>query len=262
MIGVGDEILAAGQAQRHFDRTGERSYIVDRHNKARWHPIWEGNPVLVHPDRHMDPGTRLNRIVNGPHARPYIVYPFTAESGWTFNRAFRARDHLARIYLTPEEHALGVLTRATVGPYILIEPWSKHPNLRWPLEHWADLIRARADLTFVQHVHADAPWLQGPNVHHVPATFRQACALVAHAQVYIRGESGLLHAAAALSVPAIALWGGCMDWDVLGGYPHEVGLGITTPPCGRWLPCAHCVETMRAIRVADVLAALEQIGVE
>jgi hypothetical protein len=261
-MGMGDEILAAGQAQRHYELTGERSYIVDQRDRPRWSPIWDGNPILVHPDRRVDSREPIHRIVNAPGARPYIVYPFTEQTGWTFNRAFRARDHLARIYLTRDELRLGADVRRRFGPYVLIEPWSKHENLRWPLDHWEDLIRQRADLTFVQHIHADSPLLTGPNVHHVQTTFRQACGLVVSAQVYLRGESGMLHAAAALGARSIALWGGCMDWEVLGGYPGQYALGIQTPYCGRWLPCTHCSAAMRAITVTEVCRALDKIGVE
>lgn len=256
-MGYGDEILAAGQAQRHFDATGQPSVIVDLRNQPRWHPIWQGNPVIVPPGEVRD---STHRLRSAPNARPYIIYPFTMESGWTFNRDFRARDHIAKIYLTGPEQRRGQYVRGRYGPYVLIEPWSRHDNLRWPLDRWQQLIAARPDLTWVQHTHKDSPRLEG--VHREPATFREACGLIASAQVYIRGESGLLHATAALGRTSIALWGGCMDWDVLGGYPGQIGVGVQMPPCGRWHPCAHCVAAMAAISVEDVLTALRQSGVE
>jgi hypothetical protein len=230
-VGYGDEILAAGQAQRHYEATGQRVQIVDLHGRPRWHPIWEGNPVIVKPDTGSSNGRPPYKLLNAPNARPYIVYPFTPESGWTFNTSFRAREHVAKIYLTGDEQRRGWHVKYRYGAYVLIEPWSKHENLRWPLDHWQALIAARSDLTWVQHTHKDSPMLQG--VHREPATFREACGLIASAEVYIRGESGLLHAAAALGTQTIALWGGCMDWDVLGNYPKQLGLGISRPSSPR-----------------------------
>lgn len=255
-MGYGDELLAAGQAQRHFEETGVRSVIVDRRGRMRWHPIWEGNPVIVRPEDVGSSDEIIHRLVNGSGCRPYITYPFTEDTGWRFNRAFRARDHVARIYLTPEELALGAYTRARYGPYVLIEPCSKHRNLRWPRASWTRLIAALGrSIPVVQHTHGETDFFV-PGAVPVAASFRGACGLVASSAIYIRGESGMLHAAAALRKPTIALWGGCMDWDVLGGYPGQIGLGVTPPFCGSWRPCTHCAAIMAGIAVDTVAATI------
>lgn len=258
-MGYGDEILAAGQAERIHRTTGRRVLITDLHGRGRWHDIWAGNPVIVDPRR--DSATAINhavRLINAPNARPYIVYPFTPDTGWTFNRSFRARDHVATIYLTDSERQFAAAVVDRLGPFVLIEPWSKHENLRWPLSHWQTLVAARPDLVFVQHVSGEAPLITAPNVCHIQTTFRQAVALCVRALVYIRGESGMLHACAAIGGRSIAIWGGCMDWDVLGGYPQETPVGIVTPPCGRWKPCAHCAQIMAGILPAHVVDALDE----
>lgn len=158
--------------------------------------------------------------------------------------------------------SLGRLLRQELGPYVLIDPGSRHQNLRWPFEHWEQLVAARPHLTWVQHT-----WPGGPSI--VPGvqafetgTFRAACGLLASASGYVRGESGMLHAAAALSIPSVAIWGGCMAFDVLGGYPTQVAVGVHQPPCGCYLPCQHCAEIMQSITVDEVLAGLARIGVE
>lgn len=252
-MGYGDEILAAGQAQRWFEAHQEPSVIVDTHQRPRWHPIWAGNPAIVPPA-----AARLgmHTITNAPHARPYIVYPFTEDTGWTFNQTFRARDHIARIYLTEAEQAPARALQQRLGPYFLIEPFTKHPNLRWPLDRWQLLVCEFPDVPFVQHVHKDSPLLD--DVEHVPATFRQACAYVRYAAAYLRSESGLCHAAAAFGTPNLVVWGACMDWDVLGGYPKQVGLVRYDDgyPCGRWRPCAHCQQALVLITVEMAVVAL------
>lgn len=252
-MGYGDEILAAGQAQRLFDATGHRVGIYDQQRRRRWHPIWDGNPILVRPD---EGNTVHHLLVSAPNARPYIVYPFTAETGWTFNRSFHARDHVARIYLTDDELDVGRDLKRRHGSYVLIDPWSKHPNLRWPREHWQALIDARPDLTFVQHIYnGTGYYLDRVELVGTP-TFRAACGALASASVYVRGESGMCHAAAALGVEQVTIWGGAMDWEVLGGYPKQLPVGVFTPPCGRYLPCVHCAHTMAAILPDDVASVL------
>ena len=250
-MGYGDEILAAGQAQRLFDSTGDRVEILDVARRRRWHPIWDGNPVIVKPH---DVGQPKHAIVSAPHARPYIVYPFTEESGWTFNKAFAAREHIAKIYLTADERQFGQRV-ADDGPFVLVDPWSKHVNLRWPVSHWQVLVNhLLTQYRVVQHVWGDAPVLHNVETVQTPS-FRLACAVLSYAALYVRGESGMCHAAAALDVPNVVIWGSCMDWDVLGGYPTQLGVGVGDRCCGRWLPCPHCKQAMYEIDPLQVIRA-------
>jgi len=259
-MGYGDEILAAGQAQRLYNRSGERVEILDLNGQRRWHPIWEGNPVIVRPG---DDVGCYQSITSAPNARPYIVYPFTVDTGWHFNRDFRARDHRARIYLTDAERQCGLGTLAERGPYLLVEPYTKHENLRWPLALWKLLTRALhrvcPDYAIVQHTHRDTVEVL-PGAQAVHATFREACGLVASCACYIRSESGMCHAAAALGAYQVTIWGGCMDWEVLGGYPHQAGLIDTGPqsPCGSWKRCLHCQQILTQIRVEMVVTAVQR----
>lgn len=257
-MGWGDEVLAAGQAQRLYEADPSRRVaICGQDGAVRWHPIWEGNPILAHP-RDVAAGERVQRLTSGPGCRPYIVYPFTPESGWTFNQAFKAREHIARIYLTEDELARGTQARARYGPFVLIEPYTNHQNFAWPLAQWQALVDACPDLTFVQHTHPASEWLE--RVHHEPATFREACGLLTTARAYIRSESGMCHAAAALGRPTVTLWGGCMDVEVMGGYPLQVSVKDDGPgsPCGRWRTCPHCTAVMAGLTVERVAAALRQ----
>lgn len=241
--------MAAGEAQRWFEATGKRSVIVDLDGHRRWHPIWDGNPVIVRPG---ETATDYYTIMNAAHCRPYIHYPFTAEGGWQFNTAFHCRDHIAKIYLTPDEIALGVDLQSHLGPYVLIEPWSKHANLTWPFDHWQALITALPHVRFVQHLHSNSRLLSG--THGVLATFREACGLIQSSLLYVRGESGLCHAAAALGRPQLTIWGACMDPDVMAYYPQQLVVENFNgqPPCGSWKPCDHCAAAMRGIAVERV----------
>jgi hypothetical protein len=254
-MGWGDELVAAGQAQKLFQQTGQRVRIIDLQGRPRWHDLWSGNPAIVSPAE-VQLGPDVQELVNGPNARPYIVYPFTKDTGWTFNKAFRCRDYPATVYLTGQERARGERALQEFGPYVLIEPFTKHDNFRWSLERWAELVAACPDLTFVQHTHAESTVI--PGARPVPATFREAIGLIAEASAYVRSESGLCHAAGALQRPQVTIFGGCMDAEVMGGYPNQICLVDEGPqtPCGSWRPCRHCAEAMDRITVEMVRAAL------
>lgn len=259
-LGAGDEIVAAGQAQRLWDADpSSRIAIVDVNGRPRWHPIWEGNPILASP-ADVARGEQVRTLMSAPNCRPYIVYPFTKDTGWTFNKAFRCREHKAQLYLTPEEIARGDEARLKYGPYVLIEPFTKHDNFRWPIERWNTLVHSCPDLRFVQHTHLESgDFVDG--AHLEPATFREACGLIAGASAYVRSESGLCHAAAALGCPQVTLFGGCMDADVMGGYDKQICIVDVEAgsPCGSWKPCDHCARAMQRITVGLVRQALYHV---
>lgn len=196
----------------------------------------------------------MRKVRNGPNCRPYIVYPFSKETGWTFDKSFRCADHVAKIYLTDAELARGKEARKQHGKYILIEPFTKHQNFRWPLAKWNQLVAACPDLTFVQHTHKDSVQLVTGAIPE-EATFREACGLLTGADAYVRSESGMCHAAAALGVRQVTIFGGCMDPEVMAGYPLQTVLA-EGPPCGSWLPCDHCAKVMERLAVGQVIDAL------
>lgn len=255
-MGYGDEIVAAGQAERIYASDPSRRVgIFDINRRPRWHDVWVGNPIIA-PPADIERGEPVHVLISAPHARPYIVYPFDASTGWTFNSTFKVREHVAKIYLTEQEVGRGVEAQARYGPYVLIEPYTKHVNFRWPLERWTGVVAACPDLTFVQHIHQDSAPIPGARTEW--ASFREACGLAAGCDVYLRSESGMCHAAAALGVRQVTLFGGCMDPEVMAGYPGQTVLADTGPgsPCGSWRRCEHCQAAMERMTVDQVVQAL------
>lgn len=260
-LGFGDEIMAAGEAQRIYEQGGQKVAITDRSGAVRWSDIWRGNPAIASVEESRLGG--VQRIRNGPNARPYNAnMPFTAKSGVKFTD-WRARDHRGRIYLTEDEIAIGRSVRERLGPYWVVEPSPSarsNPNKRWPFERFQALVGQVVAWRWVQPLHKESQPLDA--VRSVStATFRDACGLLASAEGYVGTEGGLHHAAASLGIPAVVIFGGCMSVETF-GYPEHVNLADDGPesPCGRWLLCAHCTQAMDRISVDQVLAACIVIG--
>ena len=246
IMGWGDTILAAGQAQRLYDEAPDLGPItlLDGAGAIRWQPIWLNNPAIRQPRSAPPPMVRTLRTGHG--YLPYLNYPYSGETGWTFSPTWKASDHRGKIYLTPEEIVLGVTVSDSFGPYILLEPSGmdrKNRNRCWPSDHWWQLsavLRSLAPLNVVQLDHPAVDAL--PNVPRIAHDgFRQACGVLASATLFVGPEGGLAHAAAALGIPSVILWGGCISCDVL-GYPEHVNLVFDHPqtPCGSPKPCDHC----------------------
>lgn len=259
-MGFGDELMAAGQAERIYRQDGLPVAILDKRGRVRWSEMWNGNPAIATP-AHVQAGKPHLTVTNGVGCRPYIRYPFTASGGLKFT-GWRARDYVGRLYLTTAEREIGERMRADVGPYVVIEPDVKAastPNKHWGLDRYAALVEQLPDVTFVRAKGDESQPF--PSVRTVRTeTFRDACGVLAAADGYVGNEGGFHHAAAALGKPAVVVFGGFIS-PYTTGYQTHINLYDSgdDSPCGRWLPCDHCQAAMERIRVDEVAGAVRDM---
>lgn len=251
--------MSAGHARRVFDADpSKRVAVCDAVGRPRWSDVWLYNPIVAPPEA-VARGEPVHRIVNAPGARPYLHYPFTRETGWRFTD-WCANDHRGQLYFSQEERARARRRSESLGPFVVIEPSlsaDSNRNKAWIATRWFDLVHTVLDRHFVQFLHPDSEPLSG--VTHIPtASFREACALLAFAEALVTTEGGLHHAAAALYVPAVVIFGGCASVTTT-GYDGHINLAFGEA-CGRYLPCAHCREAMQRITVADVTDAVRVVA--
>lgn len=247
--------MASGQARSAFNETGKRVRIVGKNGRPRVNDLWRGLPWIVN-----DATERgdFATVVNGPQARPYIRYPFTRALGCTYS-GWRARDHVGAIHLFAPELAHAEAWTRGRPPFIVLEPNlapMSNPNKQWGVDRWqalADILSKRGFLP-VQLGPRGTPILRNV-LHFETPTFRDAAAILARASAAILPEGALHHAAAALGVRAVVLFGGAVDVNAT-GYPLHRNIA-TAPACGRWLPCSHCASTWAAIKPAAVAATFE-----
>lgn len=146
----------------------------------------------------------------------------------------------------------------TIPPGELAEAWQAFPATgrrrlglalhssahcrNWPLERVAELIHGLGTDIEVFLFGKPGPWPEidlGPDVTHIHVlprlncTLRESLALLATMDVFVGPDSGLVHAAGALRVPTVALFG-----------PFEAGQRVTRYPTVRSIqgraPCAPC----------------------
>lgn len=116
----------------------------------------------------------------------------------------------------PEETAEFVMRKITVPkPYIALVPSAAWTMKRWPQEYWAKLIELMPTMSFVilggpldtfceKYVQIEPKRIQNLAGK---LTLIESCAVIKHAAITISGDTGLLHAADQIGVPAIALIG-------------------------------------------------------
>jgi ADP-heptose:LPS heptosyltransferase len=145
--------------------------------------------------------------------------------------------------------------------FIVIEPnvpvsKSVALNKQWPVYRYAEVatqLMSRGHDVVQFHNGKGGFRIPGVRVVKTP-TFRLAAAVLARAALYIGAEGGLHHAAAALNIPGVVLFGGFIPPSVT-GYDSHTNLTGGAEACGSLLTCKHCKMAMEAISTSDVLRA-------
>jgi ADP-heptose:LPS heptosyltransferase len=251
-VGWGDEIMVTGIAKRLNADAAKPVVVIGRDGNQRWHEIWTDNPRIM---RHSWDRKSLAHVVhNGPSVRPYIAAK--TDERWVW-KDFDCTP--GEIYFSPAEKTFAKdLARGS----IIIEPNCKakaSPNKDWGRARWqalADLMR-KAGLNPLQmgnpgdHVLHNVPMMVTPS-------FRMACAVLATCRAAVLPEGGLHHAAAALGVRAVVVYGGYISPRQTGYNLHR-NLFTGGEPCGMRRECSHCKKAMSEISPEFVLSQLLEV---
>ena len=210
--------------------------------RAEWSAVFEGNPRIL---KKPEPGCEV--VDNYTGHRPYIK---EIRDRRTVFSDYKARP--GEIFLTfREKHWAG---RVCPPDFILVEPHTKGTvyadNKQWPFERYQEVVRS-VKATWVQV--GPKKTLKGVKFIHTP-TFRDACAILDRAKLFLGGEGGLHHAAAALGKKAVVIFGGCANPKVT-GYDTHINLSYGEP-CGSLYSCPHCKDAMAHIKVGGVVEAI------
>ena len=211
--------------------------------------IFEGNPRIA--EKPLEDET-LCWIANFPGHRPYIKS--LENDHITFNYDFKAEP--GEIYLLKDE-AVKPLSR-----YVVVEPnvkqnWYPGTNKDWGFKNWQTLVN-KMDLPWVQLGDQALPRLKGVR-HHKTDSIRSAMGVLSGADLLVTTDGALHHAAAAMGVPAIVLWGGFSPPQVL-GYDEHVNIWHGGEACGKFrVKCNHCRKLMDEISVEEVTEAIERV---
>jgi hypothetical protein len=254
-MGYGDQLMATGMARGARARGkriafGDGQKILWDHHSAQ---IFRGNPNIAEPGSEGE--TDLEWI---PFYRGNRIYNRQAGDRWIWNPDFRAIP--GDVHFDEQEAAFA---RHFGSGFVVIEPnvpefKTVAPNKQWPVARYREVaMRVMADgLRVVQFDHGGAVKIAGARLVRSP-TFRHGMAVLANAALYIGAEGGLHHAAAAVGIPAVVLFGGFIPPQVT-GYDTHTNLTGGAEACGSLKACEHCKRAMEAISVSDVMEAAHQ----
>lgn len=249
-MGFGDDIMATGLAKGAALRGKQIAFGNEQ--KIIWGPwskqIFKNNPNIAEPGRERSKNVEWIHYYKG-----HRIYNKLAADRWLWNMEFRAKP--GEVYFDASDP----INCPISSGFILIEPnvpqqKTVAKNKQWPFERYQAVVDE-----FMRQGFDVAQFDTGPHLKNVRVlktqSFRHAMALMTHAKLAILPEGGLHHAAAALGVPAVVIFGGFIPPSVTGYERHTNLTGGTKVFCGSLRTCAHCREAMDRITIDDVLDA-------
>lgn len=240
-MGFGDDLIVTSIVKKARSRTN-RPIVVGNGAVVSWSEVFENNPYIL---RKPTPDCVWVRNVEGN--RPYIDYYKSNDVRFAW-KPFHAEP--GELYFSPEE------LRWQESDFCYIEPNVKTDvfadNKDWGFQNWQKVV----DLT------PEIRWVQGRGralrgvIQLDTKSFRDACALLSRASLFVGGDGGLGHAAAALGKPAVLVLGGLIDPKMMWDYPNFRLICKATKFCGSIKPCDHCREAFRQVTVEEVVEAI------
>lgn len=259
-MGFGDAIMATA-LMRGFHTQGKLAafYSPDgNHRSIKWTGVCEDvfkyNPNVARPAQE-----RESNLVWMPHYKK--VHRYCDYNGVLRKYIWRAdfKAEPGEIFFGPDDRVSAPVEQ----PYIVVEPnvaWQRATNVNkdWGDGKYEALTKALTERghTVVQCVHPQSR--RKLKSHHVwTPKFRDAMRIMSQARLVIAPEGANHHAAAALGVPAIILWGSWSPRKTM-GYQEHTMLG-TDDACGNVQSCPHCRAVFNRISIDEVVAAAERI---
>ncbi len=250
-MGIGDALMAVGEARVLHAASGKPVLIIGGHGRPMWSEVFENNPYLLKRYSRRS----FIRLVNGGGVRPYIERKTPERWYW---KLYQPKP--GELFFTDDEKAFAEPYRGMV----MIEPNVKnvgHDNKAWPFAKWAELLKqlqSENQHRYVQCVQASTPMIPHGVAQVETPTFRKAAAVLSVCKAFVGTDGGLMHAAAAVGVPAVILWSEFTSPDIC-GYKTMVNLRHAGKPCGNRLSCKGCRAAMDKITVDEVITALKGI---
>ena len=251
-MGFGDNLMATGLARGAAARNkrvafGDGKKIIwDQHSQH----IFHGNPNIALPGEE-----RRKDLEWVPHYKGHRLYNSQASGRWVWNYDFKPTP--GEMFFSVPELDDG---RRSGKGFVIVEPnvprWKTAAyNKDWGVHRYqavANELRQRG-IRLLQLIYGNEPILVGVSQTKTKS-FRDAISIMANAVGYLGPEGGLHHAAAAVGIPAVVIFGGFVPPSVT-GYKTHINLTGGAEACGSLTKCEHCRAALAAITPEEVVAA-------
>lgn len=250
------------------------SVIVNSKGLMRWSTAWENNPYILNTERTQGrkPSFTFNKNYNliasgNGGGRHYINYEKSRHHAYY---AWKEWDiEPGEIFLSDKEkedassfnnHFSAFCSK----PIVLIEPTIKGQlqiNKKWGQHNWKKLVELldKQGIKSIQLFHFLSILVDPSFFMYKINSIREMFSCIAQADTFISHEGGFHHAAAALNIPGVVIFGGYISPKITGYDMHTNLVGSELIPqritdfCGSLIPCQHCRDAMNSISPEMVL---------
>lgn len=202
--------LIAQQFKGQFDS----AYVLPNSLKSALVPLWADIPRRIGYLGEARVGLLTHRLKNPPKAkRPPMVALYSALSG----DASVAGDRPRLLWPLAQQQAALAQQGLSAGSYLVFAPGAEYgPAKRWPASHFAGLAALLGQPALLlgsgkERALCDEIVALAPAAHLInlagKTSLDQAVALIAAARAVVSNDSGLMHVAAGLGVPQVAVFG-------------------------------------------------------
>ena len=199
----------------------QRAIVCPNSFKSALLPFWAGIPERVGYHGEARYGLLTRRLPNpDQHARPPMVDWYGALAGSAVSNDAQPRMQVAEQACHEAMLAQGVQAKR----YFVLVPGAEYgPAKRWPAAHFATLAQqlvvrhqlpvlllgSAKDTDVCAEIASSVNAVQPGTCHDLAGRtgLEQAIALIAQARAMVSNDSGLMHVAAALGVPQVAIFG-------------------------------------------------------
>ena len=259
-MGAGDQLIGSGLARDAWTKRGVKVALGDG-NRVIWdkhsEQVFRNNPNIVYPGNEARSKVEWVAFYKGSRG-----YNRQGPGHWIWNMDWRCVP--GEIYLSHGEEAAG---RRHGKGFVVIEPnvvrWkSSSANKDWGVERYQALAERLLEdgkqvvQLFPRQDNGESLKLSGVKIVKTD-TFRDAVAVLKNAAIYVGAEGGLHHAAAAVGVRGVVIFGGWIPPQVT-GYDMHTNIASSDHFCGSFKPCEHCREALAAISVETVFSATKE----
>ncbi len=256
-MSYGDDIMTTGFVREIKTRFPKRKVLIGDGKREYHSPVFWHNPNIDHGIFVKDSDDVI-WLKDYPRHRPYIDYSRSTQTKLAFRKFTPVKGNL---YFTDSEIAAAKQALKRLRPFVVIEPNVQGTcgatNRDWGFEKWQKVVdQLRGNVVFVQLGRTGVRSLSGV-IRIVTEDFRAACAVLPLAKLFVGTEGGLHHAAAALDVGGVVIFGGRISPETT-GYANHTNLYVKHPksPCGRISSCDHCKKCMEKVLVKNVTEAI------
>ena len=266
-MGLGDEIMVTALVKKNIRKNHIPSVIVNSKGLMRWSVAWENNPYILNKKELLGQKPNFDKnyciIPSGNGGgRPYIDYEKSKHHQFYVWKEWNIEP--GEIFLSEKEHELARSFRNHFSiygekPAIIIEPTIKgrlQANKDWGRHNWLKLLELldKNGIAPIQLIHFYVNNTNKITLKTMPIhSIREMFAYLSVVDMIISHEGGFHHAAAALDIPGIVIFGGYISPKITGYSTHINLVGHDIEPqildffCGNLVPCPHCRRAMDSI---------------